>query len=314
MKRFRLLIYTSVVSLFIVIVLSGYKRSTFSLYGYNIGNLTKLYQQDTISTNVLINKDITVRNYFQFIDSLVNRYDSFTAYKLTEHLLVRANPWIIDTLSHTDYYHLKEHKRFVYDQKELIVLPKNSTLVIPSPEKARELSQVFLRTKIDVNIPEYTLRIIRDSTILHEFEVRVGKNERKYLEMSGRIQDLKTKHGQGTIVNHVRNPSYINPVNNHEYLVTKRDDNSVTKLPQIPFIETEINGVKYGQLIHPTTNPATLGSASSNGCIGTKESDAWIIYYHAPINTKIIIRYDLDVIDKNGRNLTLHDIYNYKEH
>ena len=51
----------------------------------------------------------------------------------------------------------------------------------------------------------------------------------------------------------------------------------VTKLPQIPFIETEINGIRNGQLIHPTTNPETLNKAYSNGCIGTKEADAWVI-------------------------------------
>ena len=128
--------------------------------------------------------------------------------------------------------------------------------------------------------------------------------------MSGRTQDLKTKTGEGQIVNHVRNPRYINPVNNHEYLVTRRDDNKVTKLPQIPFIETEINGLRYGQLIHPTTNPKTLGKAYSNGCIGTKEADAWVIYYYAPIATKIKIRYDLTTIDEDGETIVFKDIYN----
>jgi len=84
----------------------------------------------------------------------------------------------------------------------------------------------------------------------------------------------------------------------------------VTKLPQIPFIETEINGLRYGQLIHPTTNQETLSKAYSNGCIGTKEADAWVIYYYTPINTKIEIRYNLNVKDKNGNRLLLKDIYN----
>ncbi len=273
----------------------------------------KFTYQDSSRNHIVIDRDIIVREYFQFVDSLVNKYDTLTSYKLTEHLLVRANPWIIDSLSHTDYYHMKQCGKFIYDQKEIIILPKNNIVVIPSEERAKLLSEVFKQTRIDINIPEYKLRIYEDSVIKHEFTVRVGKDESKYLEMSGRTQDLRTKHGKGIIVNHVKNPRYINPVNNHEYVVTKRDDDSITRLPQIPFIETEINGVKYGQLIHPTTNPVTLGKPSSNGCIGTKEGDAWIIYYHAPINTRIVIRYDLSILDTKGQRLKLKDIYNYEE-
>ncbi len=85
----------------------------------------------------------------------------------------------------------------------------------------------------------------------------------------------------------------------------------MTKLPQIPFLETELNGFRHGQLIHPTTNPETLGKAYSNGCIGTKEADAWVLYYYAPIDTKIHIRYDLNTLDENGNTIILNDIYGY---
>ena len=80
-------------------------------------------------------------------------------------------------------------------------------------------------------------------------------------------------------------------------------------MPQIPFIETELNGLRHGQLIHPTTNPKTLRKAYSNGCIGTKEADAWVIYYYAPINTEIRIRYDLSIANEMGDIITLKDIY-----
>ena len=56
-----------------------------------------------------------------------------------------------------------------------------------------------------------------------------------------KIIDLKTKIGSGYIINQVRNPDYYNPVNGHQYFVTIRDDNKITAMPQIPFIETEIN-------------------------------------------------------------------------
>lgn len=257
-----------------------------------------------------VKEDIIVEKYFGYIDSVVKKYDSLTPYNLTEHLLVRTNSWIIDTLINTDYYRMKARDSFVYNQKKMIVLQKGTSLVIPDSTTATALQGLFKNNFIDVNIPEFRLRIFEDSIKRFEFPIRVGRNEKKYLEMAGRMVDLKTKTGNGSIVKHVRNPSYYNPVNGHQYFVTKRDDEKVTKLPQVPFIETEINEVRNGQLIHPTTNPITLNKAYSNGCIGTNEGDAWVIYYYAPIGTKIQIRYDLEVQDTKGRKLKLKDVYN----
>jgi len=263
---------------------------------------------------IKVKKDITVENYFQFLDSIVIKYDSLTNYKLTEHLLVRANPWIINTLKNTDYYLMKEKDSFVYNQKKMIVLKKGDQIMLPDSKLAKKIYDSFENTKIDINIPEFKLRIFEISKELYSFSVRVGRNQKKYLKMAGRVLDLRTKTGEGTIVRHERFPDFYNPANGHQYYVTNRDDKKVTKLPQIPFIETEINGLRYGQLIHPTTNPKTLGKAYSNGCIGTNETDIWIIYYYAPINTKITIRYDLDIKDSiSGKNISLKDIYGYRK-
>ncbi|WNH12623.1 L,D-transpeptidase [Thalassobellus suaedae] len=262
--------------------------------------------------SIVVDKPITIEHYFQFLDSIVNKYDSVTSYKLSEHLLVRANSWIIDTLKNTDYYIMKARDSFIYNQKKMIVIPKGTYITIPDSTTAIKLLNSFKKTTIDINIPEFKLRIYEDSIKLYEFPIRVGRNEKKYLKMAGRVLDLKTKTGSGFIVRHVRNPSYYNPVNGHRYFVTKRDDGKLTKLPQIPFIETEINGIRHGQLIHPTTNPETLNKAYSNGCIGTKEEDAWVVYYYAPIGTKIQIRYDLNGTDTKDKSLLLKDIYNLK--
>ena len=278
----------------------------------NLNNNKVILQYKTIE-GVKVKHDVFVENYFEYLDSIVRKYDSLTPYNLTEHLLVRANPWIIDTLQNTDYYRMKARDSFVYDQKKMIVLPKDASIIIPDSKVAQKILNAFENTILDVNIPEFKLRIYEDSILLYEFPVRVGRDEEKYLKMSGRVQDLKTKTGSGFIVNHVRNPRYVNPVNNHEYFVTKRDDKKVTKLPQIPFIETEINSLRHGQLIHPTTNPITLGKAYSNGCIGTKEADAWVIYYYAPIHTKIRIRYNLNVLNSNDEKIVLKDIYNKRK-
>ena len=309
MKRLVLLIHTFILVLFAISVSSWIKNRDALSISLKTKGLNQIYHQDSMVNLVSIHKAITVENYFQFMDSLVYKYDSLTSYKLTEHLLVRNNPWIIDTLQNTDYYRMKAKDSFVFNQKEMIALPKGNLLMIPNSIEAKQLLTSFDKTYIDINIPEFKLRIYEDSMLRYEFPIRVGRNTKKYLEMSGRIQNLKTKTGIGKIINHVRNPRYANPVNNHEYQLTKRDDGLVTKLPQIPFIETEINSLRYGQLIHPTTNPETLGKAYSNGCIGTKEADAWVIYYYTPINTKINIRYDLETFTKKGDTIHLNDIY-----
>jgi L,D-transpeptidase ErfK/SrfK len=243
------------------------------------------------------------------MDSLVKQHNTLSSYTFTEHHLVRANPWLIENLQNTDYYRMMARDSFVYNQKDLVVLEKGCMIQIPSAQKTLELENAFKRTTLDINIPEFKLRIIEDSNVLYSIPIRVGKNEKRFLKMSGKIEDLRTKTGEGVIINYIRNPRYVNPVNNHEYFVTRRDDNKLTKLPQIPFIETEINGFRYGQLIHPTTNPATLGKASSNGCIGTSEADAWLIYYYAPIGTNINIRYDLTRINTSGDTIVFKDIY-----
>ncbi len=300
-----------VIILLIMVKLCFPQRNDVNLYSHVLGD--KALQLSHFKSYSIVNQDIKVENYFQYIDSIVKSHDSLTSYTLTEHLLVRANPWIIDNLKNTDYYIMKARDSFVYDQKKMIVLSKGDTISIPDENTAKKILDAFKNTRIDINIPEFKLRIFEDTVELYKFPIRVGRNEEKYLEMSGRIEDLRTKTGEGYIVNLIRNPRYVNPVTNQEYFVTKRDDNKVTKLPQIPFIEAEINGKRYGQLIHPTTNPITLDKAYSNGCIGTKEADAWVIYYYAPINTRISIRYNLKISDGNGGNITLKDIYNYSK-
>ncbi len=286
------------------------KTEYLSMISQSLKNNKALTAYSTTSY-ITIKKDVTVETYFQYMDSLVKQYDSLTTYKLSEHILVRANSWIIDTLQNTDYYRRKAKDSFVYNQKKMTILTKGRKLIIPDSVSAKKIINSLNKTVIDINIPEFKIRIYEDSVMHYEFPVRVGRNEKKYFEMSGRIQDLKTETGEGRIVNHVRNPKYVNPVNNQQYYVTRRDDDKVTRLPQIPFIETEINGIRNGQLIHPTTNPVTLGKAYSNGCIGTKEADAWVIYYHAPINTKINIRYNLKAKNGNGQLINLKDIYGY---
>ena len=260
--------------------------------------------------HIVVSKDVPVKSYFQFMDSILQVYTERTPY-LSEHILVIYNSWIIDTLSHTDYYHMMERDSFVYDQRKMTVLPKGSLLKLPDSATARKLIEDFQHIWIDINIPEFKLRLFRDSTEIQWFPIRVGQNRSRYLVMDQRITDLRTHTGKGYIISHVKNPDFYNPVDGKRFYSTTRDDGRLTMMPQIPWIETEINGIRNGQMIHPTTNPQTLGKAYSNGCIGVREGDAWIIYYHAPIGTRIRIRYDLNPVEKGIDTLQLKDIYGY---
>ncbi len=258
---------------------------------------------------IIIPETVRIRDYFDYVDSLAVAYDSVNAYPISEHILVRANPWIIDTLANTDYYRMIQRDSFVYDQKEMVVLKPADTLIIPDSLFAYRILGDMGKTWIDVNIPEFKLRIYQDSTLLFTFPIRVGQNRERYLAMSDRVTDLRTIKGNGQIIRHVKNPDFYNPVNCKQFYVTKRDDERTTLMPQIPWIETEINGIRNGQMIHPTTNPKTLGKAYSNGCIGVKEADAWVIYYYAPVGTRIQIRYDLRITNESGKELIMKDIY-----
>ncbi len=287
---------------------------TFFIYSININALQNLTLKDSskIESKIMwskVEKNVTIGSYFSFIDAVVSKYETMVSYTLSEHILVNSNPWIIDKLANTDYYRMIARDSFVYDQRKLIILKKNDSIKIPSHKTAEALNKALKSILIDVNIPEFKLRIYQDSILKYTFPIRVGQHVKKYLKLGDRITDLRTKTGNGTIIRHERNPAFYNPVTGNQFFVTKRDDLKVTVMPQIPWIETEINGIRNGQMIHPTTNPKTLGKAYSNGCIGTKEADAWIIYYKAPLGTKINIRYNLKVKSKKGDLLDLKDIY-----
>ena len=283
-------------------------KETRNLYMAHVHDSTK---NVVAGSWIHITQDINIDQYFNYMDSLVNAYDSLVPYPLSEHLLVRANPWVIDSLANTDYYRMMARDSFVYDQRKLLVLRLSDSIMIPDSVTASTILNSFKKTHLDINIPEFKLRIYQDSSLLFTFPVRVGKNTQKYLAMIDKTTDLRTKSGRGKIVRHEKDPDFYNPVNHERFYTTKRDDNITTLMPQIPWIETEINGIRNGQLIHPTTNPETLGRASSNGCIGTRESDAWIIYYYSPLGTVVTIRYDLEITNVKGAKDKLKDIYGY---
>jgi lipoprotein-anchoring transpeptidase ErfK/SrfK len=256
-----------------------------------------------------VSQDITIAGFFTYIGQIVARYDTVAGYPLTENLLLRANPWILDSLVKTDYYYQASLGNFVYNQPQMVVFKPGDTLVIPGPQMAANLMQKMAITRLDINIPAFEMRIMEGDSALFVFPVRVGKVQKKFLEMAGGVVDLRTRTGTGEIIRVNRNPAFYDPVTGKKFKYTKRDDQRTTLMPQIPWLEPAINGMRYGQMIHPTTNPRTLGRPASNGCIGTGEADAWRVYWFAPLGTKVLIRYDLEQVLPGGDTLRYEDIY-----
>ncbi len=257
---------------------------------------------------VVVSKNVSMKNYFTFIDSVSNaRLDSSIA--LRDYVLVNANPWIIDTLRNLDYYHQKSKGIFVYDQSQQIILHPGDSLLIPDPQTATSIIEKLSSIRIEINIPEYKLWAIQGQDTVLTCKVRVGQNKNKYLDFYQKEADLRTPVGEGEIVMVRKNPKYFDPQTGEEYVETKRDDGLRTKMPIIPSLTPSINGTITGTLIHATTNPKSLGKAYSNGCIGTSEPDIWSLFYMAPVGTKVRFQYNLEVNDENGMPKKLRDIY-----
>lgn len=260
----------------------------------------------------VVEKDIPIKEYFPYMDSLARVYDTLVDYPLTAHIIVRTNPWLLDTLESTDYY--KERKRgvFLYDQKQYIVIKKGDTLFIPTDTIAHKIIKKQAQTILDVNIPEMKLRVIEDGDTVGTYLVRVGQNRINQWANYEKMSKLRTKTGNGKIINTYFKSSFLDPVTGKTSDKTKRDDGDSTFLSLMPWLEPEINGEDFGQLIHPTTNENTLGKAYSNGCIGMGEGDMWRVYYYAPKGTRVRIKYNLHVKDSKGNPVQLRDIYGKK--
>lgn len=256
-----------------------------------------------------IENTVKMKNYFSFFDSLTAVLSDSLGYHLNDYHLAHENPWLLNRLFQTDYYLLKEKGIINKKQGELTLLRPSDRFRIPDSNRVAEIDLALANTVLDINLPEFKLRIIQYDSILYEMPVRIGQDREKYLAMAGRTVDLRTKIGLGKIIRVNKNPAFINPSNNRVYRSTGRDDGIRTDLPTIPWLEPSINGIRVGQLIHPTTNPRTLGRKSSNGCIGTRECDAWLIYYYAPIGTEVIIRNDRHIIDSTGDTIFLPEVY-----
>ncbi len=269
----------------------------------------KIDEVAKIPIELRVDKDVPIRSYFKWMDSIVAEHNEKYNYPIDEYIIVHNNKWIMDTLAHTDYYYLMDKGIFNEDSQALLALEKDQVLVIPDSMETEQIKMQLSNTYLDLNIPEFRMRIIQDEKELYKFPVRVGQTGKRYMAMAGRNVDMRTMPGVGEIIRVNKKPKFANPRDNKEYTSTSRDDKKRTQLPAIPWLEPSIDGRSLGHLIHPTTNLETLNKASSNGCIGLRESDAWIVYYYAPLGTKVVIRYDLEGENDEGEPVEFENIY-----
>jgi hypothetical protein len=247
-------------------------------------------------------------HYFSFMDSIVKSNIEVDSC-LSEYMVVHANPWIMDSLRQTDYYLAKEKGIFITDSRKLEIFHIGDAIRIPQGENCIQIKNNLDSVWLDINVPEFILRIKRNDSTLYTLPIRVGQNKKRYLETAKKKVSLQTDLGEGRVIKADKDPYFVNPVDGKHFTTTRRDDGYITEMPMIPWLETEIEGLRNGDMIHPTTNLNTLNKAYSNGCIGLRESDAWLVYYYAPPGTKVKIRYELNAINEKGERIKLKDIY-----
>jgi len=134
----------------------------------------------------VVKDSVTTGDYYDFIDGVVAELKDTLSYDISEHLIIRANLWLIDNFANTDYYHLMERGKFVYDPTSIVILEKGDSLLIPNAKEAKILQAKMDNTIIDVNIPEFKLQILEGDDLIHQCNVRVGKDTKRYLAMAGR--------------------------------------------------------------------------------------------------------------------------------
>jgi hypothetical protein len=134
----------------------------------------------------VVDDAVPIRAYFEYLDSVVASDSTLRGQPDAEHLLVRANPALIERLEDTDYYRMKDRGIESKDPQAEIALRRGDTLWIPSAAQIEALRDTFAATVLDLNIPEFTLRILKFGVTRYSFPVRVGQNRSRFLEMAGR--------------------------------------------------------------------------------------------------------------------------------
>ncbi len=259
---------------------------------------------------VLITDTIRMNSLHQFLDSLAVSYLPDTLRTLGHILLAAENPRLLNAIRSADYYRARQSSgAIIRDLDSAVALVPGTLFRIPDQEHATQMASRIRKNRIELNIPEFRIRLLNGPDTLCSCPVRVGRNERALLEVVGHEVDLRTPVGTGTIIRVRRHPVSVNLHTGEPYVITRRDDGIVTKMPDIPSFEPMLDGKRWGKMIHAATNQVTLGQPYSHGCVGVTEACMWTLYFMTPEGTAVSFRYDLEPGIQQGDSTRLPDIY-----
>ncbi|WP_054869875.1 L,D-transpeptidase [Caloranaerobacter sp. TR13] len=143
--------------------------------------------------------------------------------------------------------------------------------------------------KIVINIPSRKLTLFKNDMIIKEYPIAVGKSK------------SQTPIGEFKIINKVINP----------YYAKKKIPGGSPKNP----LGSRWMGFKIHYGIHGNSDPSSIGTFASGGCIRMYERDIQEIFQIVPLGTPVQIKYDLiekvDDIDGEEPILIIYpDYYN----
>jgi lipoprotein-anchoring transpeptidase ErfK/SrfK len=123
---------------------------------------------------------------------------------------------------------------------------------------------------LDIDIENYQLSIVRDGDVIRSFSVGLGRDD-------------STPRGEFRVVNKILDPAWYNDGD-----VVAADD------PRNPLggiwmgLGDAHKATTYG--IHATTDPESIGTASTEGCVRMTPQDAELVFRLCPIGTRVTIR------------------------
>lgn len=127
------------------------------------------------------------------------------------------------------------------------------------------------KTKIIVSKSDFTLTLMLNGNYVKQYRVAIGKND-------------KTPVGTFEVKNKMKEPVWYSPEGG---VFPYGHNENILGTRWIGF-KDKPNLSGYG--IHGTTQPETIGTASSNGCIRMLNSDVEELYDFVTLNTEIVIQ------------------------
>ncbi len=143
--------------------------------------------------------------------------------------------------------------------------------------------------RVEINIPEFTLRVFRDDEVIRTFPVGVGR------------PGFPTPVGSFRVISKVEHPVWENPYLGPGVKRIGAGAENPLGTRWIGFHATEQG--EYG--MHGTDSPETVGKLSSHGCIRMRIPDAEALYQLVSVGTPVRITYETHRLESRDGQLIL---------